>query len=197
MKQFQVDVPYKSSLYHRHSIRLPGYDYSQSGAYFVTFVTQDRENRLGSVSNGEIQLNTIGNLVVAWWRKVPEKFSNVTLDEFVIMPNHVHGILWINDQCKDESICLPEEIQTGQTAGFAPTNHPSLSEVVQWFKTMTTNEIIRGIKANNWQPFQGRFWQRNYYEHIIRDDKDLNSIREYILNNPTFWDCDSENSTNL
>lgn len=190
-------MPFKSSLHNRHSIRLPGYDYSQSGAYFVTFVTQDRENRLGTVSNGETQLNAIGKLVETWWKKLPEKFSNVTLDEFVIMPNHVHGILWINDPCEGVSMCLPDEIRTGQTPGFAPTYHPSLSEIVQWLKTMTTNEIIRGIKNENWQPFQERFWQRNYYEHIIRDDNDLNSIREYIINNPISWDCDTENSKNL
>ena len=103
------------------------------------------------------------------------------------MPNHIHGIISIvgaNPRGRPNN-------DNGQTHGSAPT----LGIIVQWFKTLTTNYYIKGVKNNNWKPFSGKLWQRNYYEHIIRNDGELNKIREYIKNNPINWENDSENMT--
>ncbi|MEM7111085.1 MAG: transposase [Chloroflexota bacterium] len=181
-------MKYDPHKYHRRSIRLKGYDYSQAGAYFVTICVQ----------NGQMLLepDAVREMILVWWHKLAEKFPNVELDEFVIMPNHVHFIVVILD------------VASGQTRGSAPTegndavgthphvrpnpaNHPTLGNIVQWFKTMTTNAYIRGVKSDGWEPFPKRLWQRNYYEHIIRTERALNAIRQYIDDNPAKWHEDS------
>ena len=124
----------------------------------------------------------------------------VETDAFVIMPNHVHGILMITDPVGVNPLVganprvRPEE---GQTRGSAPTpaptpDAPTLGRMVQWFKTMTTNAYIRGVKQDGWQRFPGKLWQRNYYERIIRNERELDAIREYIVRNPMHWEQDSE-----
>jgi REP element-mobilizing transposase RayT len=105
------------------------------------------------------------------------------------MPNHVHGIIIMNPVGADLRVC-PGVQKAGEHAGSP------LPNIMQWFKTMTTNEYMRQVKANQWLPFSGRLWQRNYYEHVVRNDDDLNSIREYIINNPLKWDIDAENPGN-
>jgi REP element-mobilizing transposase RayT len=118
-----------------------------------------------------------------WWQRLSAKFEEaVELDEFIVMPNHVHGIIWL--------------VPGSDTVGAAPRGRPnavSLPEVLDWYKTMTTNAYIRGVREHGWTPFAKRVWQRGYYEHVVRDDADLNRIRQYIIDNPTRWSEDEEN----
>ena len=180
--------------YHRRSIRLKDYDYSQAGSYFVTICTYNRECLLGEITNGSIKLNDAGRMIKKWYLELIYKFPDIRCSEHVIMPNHFHciihniGIIIVG---ADLRVC-PDN--TGQSHRIAPTNEKmgehtgsALHRVVQWFKTMTTNEYIRYIKQNGWKPFNGKLWQRNYYEHVIRNDAELNGIREYIINNPFTW----------
>jgi putative transposase len=128
-------------------------------------------------------LNEAGRFVERWWRKIPQKFVGVELDYSVIMPNHFHGI--IANVGADQRVCP-------KTGAGEHTGSP-LHRVIQWFKTMTTNEYIKGVKEKGWKPYKKRFWQRSYYEHIIRNERELLRIREYILNNPPKWCLDREN----
>ncbi|ODS32308.1 MAG: hypothetical protein SCARUB_02556 [Candidatus Scalindua rubra] len=175
----------------RSSIRLKGYDYSQTGVYYVTICVQDRLHLFGEITNDKMVLNDAGVMVEKWWSKFPEKFPTIMLDEYIIMPNHMHGIIIIKqppDVGADPRVC-PDNM--GEHTGSP------LHRVMQWFKTMTTNEYIRNVKNANWKPFNKRFWQRNYYEHIVRNENELNHIREYIINNPLQWQFDRENPNHI
>jgi len=309
-------MPYDPQRHHRRSIRLKGYDYRQPGAYFVTICTQDRACLFGEVVDGEMRLNDAGRMVERWWRELNRKFPHIRTDVFVVMPNHIHGIIVIEPVkpvgadprvCPDGEWDAPmgasrpdgPDAQRGAHAGVprpggsddelgahvgaprpggpdahrgahvgaplpggfddelgahagvprpggpdaqrgahigaplpggsdahrgahigaplpggsddelgthagvprpgGPDAHrgahvgASLPEIVQWFKTMTTNEYIRGVKQSGWTPFRGRLWQRSYYEHIIRNEESLNRIRRYIAENPLRWHVDREN----
>ncbi len=203
----------------RRSIRLSGYDYSQSGAYFVTVCTQDRACLFGSISDDDALAWTAGGrMVVDWWGEVPRKFPGVDTDAFVVMPNHIHGIVVIDDVGADP--CVRPDDDEGAHAGAplqgagahagnegAHTGAPlqgtapqgtgrqrtPLHRVVQWFKTMTTNGYIRGGDNMGWHAFDGRLWQRNYFEHVIRNEASLERIRQYITDNPARWALDREN----
>jgi putative transposase len=165
---------------HRKSPRLSGYDYSQAGAYFVTVCVQGRQALLGEILHGEMRLNQAGCMVERWWKELERKFSLIKIDEYyVVMPNHFHGIVFIPE-------LLAPTTEGGHTG-------PPLQRIVQWFKTMTTNNYIHGVKEYGWQPFKGILWQRSYYDHVIRDEASLNRIREYISTNPLRWDLDREN----
>ena len=183
--------------HHRRSIRLKGYDYASEGAYYVTIVVQGRKQFFGKVVDGEMILNEAGQMIVKWWNELNNKFTNVILGACIVMPNHVHFIIIIENAGADLCIC-PEDINISQQKGeykgspLQKTNG-SLSQIVQWFKTMTTNEYIRGVKKSNWTPFNGKLWQRNYYEHIIRNEKELEQKADYILTNPSRWKADQEN----
>jgi putative transposase len=174
---------------HRRSIRLKGYDYAQAGAYFVTVVTQNRECLFGGVSQGEFVPNQAGIMIKNWWLELTHKFPKIEIDYYCVMPNHFHGIIVIVGA--DLRVCPP--IQGAHAGAPLQKEDVPLSEIIQWFKTMTTNEFIRGVKQSAWIPFKGKLWQRNYYEHIIRGEGDLNAIREYILGNPVNWLQDEEN----
>jgi len=165
--------------YRRRSIRLWEYDYAQAGAYDITICVQHRACLFGEVHDEVMQVNPAGQAIQARWDDIPFRFEMVRIDEMVIMPNHVHGILLFDAEPPLE-------------------DHPvSLGQVVQWFKTMTTNDYIHGVKMQGWQPFPGRLWQRNYYEHIIRNDRGLERIRSYIEANPSRWTDDTENPNRL
>ena len=165
---------------HRKSPRLSGYDYSQEGAYFVTVCVQDRLYLFGEVVDGNMRLNPAGQMIGKWWGELERKFPSMKNDEyFVVMPNHLHGIVFITSS--------PSPVVQGGHAG------PPLQRIVQWFKTMTTNNYIHGVKEHGWQPFKGNLWQRSFYEHVIRNDEALNRIREYIQTNPQRWGLDREN----
>jgi len=164
----------------RESPRLPDYDYSQEGAYFVTVCVQRRQALLGTVIGGAMRLSPAGHMIGKWWSELERKFPSVKADPYhVVMPNHFHGILFIS-----------EAIASGPEGGHAG---PPLQRVVQWFKTMTTNEYIHGVKERGWSPFKERLWQRSFYDHVIRTEEALNRIREYIRTNPQRWDLDREN----
>jgi REP element-mobilizing transposase RayT len=202
-------MTYNPEIHHRRSIRLKRYDYSQAGAYFVTVCVKDHACLFGDVEQGEMNLNNAGNMVKTWWLSIPDKYKHVELDEYMIMPNHFHGIIKIvgADQCVCPDVCLchdpyiPENSnetrKKGEHKNKGEHMGSPLPRIIQWFKTMATNEYIRGIDAQGWERFNGKLWQRNYYEHIIRDEKELNRIREYIVNNPMQWDLDSENPQNM
>ncbi|HHT9152709.1 MAG TPA: transposase [Candidatus Hypogeohydataceae bacterium YC40] len=181
-------MTYNPEKHHRRSIRLKGYDYSQAGAYFVTVCTHKRECLFGKIVDGEMQLNDAGRMAGKWWCELKNKFTNIELDEYVIMPNHFHGIIIIITVGVD--LCVSP---MGEHVGLGGHIGPPLPEIVRWFKTMTTNEYIRGVKQNIYAPVNRRLWQRNYYEHVIRNEDKLNRIREYIINNPLQWQFDREN----
>jgi REP element-mobilizing transposase RayT len=143
---------------------------------------QDRECLLGQIVDQEISLSEAGKMVQAAWEALAGRFSTVALDEFVVMPNHVHGIVWIVGASLVDA-------QDGATTRVAPT----LGDVVGAFKSITTNAYIRGVEADNWPRFPGRLWQRNYYEHIVRNDDELRRIRQYVADNPAKWALDPEN----
>ena len=189
-------MKYSPDIYHRRSIRLKGYDYSQAGLYFITICTQNRLCLFGEIENGEIILHDPGITIDNWWNELKQKYRNIELHEQIIMPNHFHGIIQIINETRpvgaDLRVC-PDN--TGQSRRSAPTDteksgeHPGspLHAMIQWFKTMTTNEYIRGVNNNGWPRFNKRLWQRNYYEHIIRDEKSYHQISEYIKTNPLKW----------
>lgn len=182
-------MEYKPDIHHRRSIRLPGYDYSQCGYYFITICTQNRRCLFGEIKNGRMILNDAGKMISHWWNELKNKYANVRIDEYVVMPNHCHGIINIVNSPVGADLRVCPEIELGEHTG-SPLQHWPVSKMVQWFKTMTTNEYIRNVKQNHWQPFDGKLWQRNYYEQIVRDDKSLPRIREYVVNNPSQWQND-------
>lgn len=163
----------------RKNLRLKHYDYSQTGYYFVTICTEGKKHLWGSIIDGDLKLNDAGNMVEKWYLELKNKYKNIELNEHIIMPNHVHFIIAI---VGDDLRVTPQS--SGTHAGVP------LQSIIQWFKTMTTNEYIKGVKNREYPPFEKQIWQRNYFEHIIRNDKELHEIREYIVNNPAKWDLD-------
>jgi REP element-mobilizing transposase RayT len=171
----------------------------------VTICTQNRVCLFGEIVGNEMRLNAAGQMICRWYQELEKKFPNIECDAFVCMPNHVHFIvLNAGINVGTDLYVRPKSVQqqNGQTHRSAPTTETNMGQqqgedadlhiprVVQWFKTMTTNEYIRGVKKNTWSPFSGKFWQRNYWEHIVRNEQELNRIQEYIQNNPTQWQLD-------
>ena len=182
----------------RRSIRLPGYDYSSAGAYFVTICTHDSACLFGDIVDAESRLNDAGLMIQRWYGEIGIKFPGINCDDFVCMPNHVHFVLISEGAAPN--VC-PDAVNTvGADQRVRPNSSESsgkgvhagspLQLVVQWFKTMTTNEYIRSVKHCGWLSFTGKLWQRNYWEHIVRDESELTRIREYIRNNPARWELD-------
>ncbi len=175
----------------RRSIRLKGYDYSWAAACFFTACVQARVCLFGEVVNGEACVNDAGCMVRRWFAKLGDKFPMVDPGEHVVMPNHFHGIILIRDADIVPSVgaALRGRPQDGRPHGGAPT----LGHVVRWFKTMTTNDYIRGVRCDGWTPFPDRLWQRSYYEHVIRNHDELNKMCRYMADNPLAWAPDREN----
>jgi putative transposase len=168
----------------RRSIRLQGYDYSQAGAYFVTLCTQNRECLFGEIVDGEMRMNDAGNIARQCWDNIPIHFPHVDLDEFVVMPNHIHGIVVITDNVGGKNFSpLP---QTTRPCGTSKT----IGSIVRGFKIGVTKWM-----RNNTPIYD--VWQRNYWEHIVRNEPELNRIREYIHNNPTQWELDKLHPSSL
>ncbi|MBI1281029.1 MAG: hypothetical protein GC179_23085 [Anaerolineaceae bacterium] len=178
-------MPLKPYQEPRKPTRLQGYDYSQNGAYFVTICTQNRVNLFGEIHADEMNPNRSGEMIMYWWHKLQDKFPAIELDKVVLMPNHLHGIIVLFED-------LPKQ---GAHAG-APLQSRRLDEIMQWFKTMTTNAYIRGVKEQAWETFPGKLWQRSFHDHIIRNEYDLNTHRQYILSNPARWNEDADNPIN-
>ena len=186
-------MKYNPDIHQRRTVRLKDYDYSKTGAYFVTIVTQNRECLFGRIENDEIILNDAGKMIKNVWEELPLYYSGVDIDVFQIMPSHIHGIIVLNVGAAPCG-CPNNKENSGQVQGPAPTI--SLPDVVHRFKTMTTKRYIDSVKQKQLVEFNGRLWQRNYYDHIIRNEKDLNHVREYIINNPVNWNADEENPAN-
>jgi REP element-mobilizing transposase RayT len=179
----------RKGLPQRRSIRLKGYDYSQAGLYFITICCQDRICLFGDVVKGEIILNEAGKMVETEWLNLPDRFKNIELHESVIMPNHFHGILKIVGVTLvvARNVGIAEN-QIGQPQGIAPTK--TIGDMMDAYKSITTVNYIRGVKTLNWQPFNGKLWQCNYWEHIIRNEQSYRRISVYIINNPKEWSDD-------
>ena len=182
-----------TQIHHRRSIRLKSYDYSQAGAYFVTLITQGRECLFGQVVQDEMELSDVGRLVAEEWQKLPLRFPHVTLDASMVMPNHLHGVIVIGDAGKGEASARSGIVNINAASADASPLRPigtlsgSLGAVIQNFKS-TSSRRVNALR----QTLGASIWQRNYYEHIIRDEKDLNRIREYIAHNPLKWALDTE-----
>jgi putative transposase len=163
----------------RKRLRLKEYDYSQPGAYFVTICTKNRENIFGEIVCGEMRGNEMAVVVHSCWNELPNHYPNVELDEFVVMPNHVHGIIVILDEPDADGKCtVADGRRPSPTRPTQPKKYP-LSEIVRAFKSFSARRINE-INHTPGTPV----WQRGYYDHIIRDDNSLIRIREYIAHNP-------------
>ena len=187
---------YDPEVHRRRSIRLRGYDYSLAGAYFVTVVVQGRLCLFGDVAGGEMRANGAGEMVWRVWDGMPGRCPLVEMDEFVVMPNHVHGVI-VNRQRWGPHFSPEDDRATkGAPTRGAPTGGGgaiTLGDVVGAFKSLTTVEYGRGVRKMGWPPFDRRLWQRNYYERVIRDESELGGARAYIVDNPMEWEFDSEN----
>ena len=168
------------NLHHRKSIRLKEYDYSSPGEYFITICTKNRECDFGEIVSDNINLSPIGRIAEQCWTEIPIHFTNVELDAFIVMPNHLHGIIVINP-----SVGI-HNYESLQKHAFQHTVRKSLGSIVRAYK----GAVKMICQDKGYSEF---VWQRNYYEHIIRNDKDLNNIRDYIVNNPMQWYKDEEN----
>ena len=167
----------------RRSIRLPGYDYTSLGAYFVTIATYQREMLFGEIVDEEMILTIHGKVVWECWREIPKHFPHVKLGVFIVMPNHVHGIIEIVN-LEDDGRGTIYRAPTQEK--FQKPVKGSLPTIVRTFKAAVTRRIGRELGETG-------VWQRNYYEHIIRNQQDWERIHDYILANPANWDDDKEN----
>lgn len=181
-------MPYNPQKHHRCSIRLKGYDYSQAGAYFITICTHERQFLFGRIVDGEMRLNDSGLFASAEWEQTPEIRKEIELDEWVVMPNHVHGIIVIVETDGTHRGVHHRDEKGAQ--GLAPLHRKprSLSSFVAGYKSSVTTRIneLRGTIG-------AIIWQRGFYEHIIRDEQELERIRSYIINNPSQWQIDELN----
>ncbi len=185
-----------SNKQYRRSIRLPHYDYGQPGGYFVTICTHNRDPLFGEIVNAQMVCNDCGRIVTEEWLQTKQLRSYVELDAFVVMPNHVHGVIMILDNDGDAARA-DMAIRRGM-ARHAPTRRfgdlqpRTLATIVGSFKSAVTKRINE-LRRTPGAPV----WQRNYYEHIIRNENELHRIRDYIINNPAQWQEDHENPQNL
>ena len=197
-------VKFDPKIYHRRSIRLQGYDYSQAGGYYVTIVTWHRVFLFGEIANQEMRLNKVGKIVEWEWLELSKRLHYVELGASVVMPNHFHGILFIHEpvgatrQGQTISQSGTEPLQNITSEGMDGSPLPrgpkpaSLGAIMAQFKSRVTKRIWK------FPEFKGTpIWQRDYYEHIIRNENDLQNKTDYIETNPLLWDEDDENPINL
>jgi REP element-mobilizing transposase RayT len=184
-------------IHNRKRNRLAGYDYSIPGYYFVTICTKGMLEYFGRGQNNKMLLNDAGRMVKKWFNRIPDKYSSICCHTFCVMPNHVHTIIQIVGidprVCPDKNMVnTQEKVNTQERVNTRvhPYGDVSLSDIVQWFKTMTTNEYIRNVKLHSWKPFDRKLWQRSFYDHIIRNDEKLIRISDYIEKNPLLWKQD-------
>ena len=156
---------------------MPGYDYSRAGAYFFSICTKDRKCLFGESVNQEMVLNNAGSMITDIWNELPQRFPNIELIGNVIMPNHIHCIIAI------VGVPLVGTRKTvgnpSKRAGTRPAPTAGLGDIIGAFKSIATHEYIKGVKQHGWIPFPGKLWQRNYYEHVVRNEKELTRTREY------------------
>ncbi len=178
---------------YRRNLRLPECDYSQPGAYYVTIVTQDRKQSFGHIIDGEMILNDIGKMVEEVIDQIPEHYPGINVKLFVIMPNHIHFLFLIADVVAGPHAYHMDQPDNGQPQGVAPTQERlSLPDIVHRIKSLTTHQYMIGVRDKGWPRFEKRLWQRNYYEHVIRNERDYQATYDYILANPINWQKDEE-----
>jgi len=188
------DSKYNPQKYHRRSIRLKDYDYSQAGAYFVTICVKEKKPGFGNIQKGKMMLSPFGKIAYRCWKQIPSYFDLVKLDTFLIMPNHFHCILFLNVGAR---FIVPYNKEGFDKSNPYIRNNPmvsnptTLGKIIRFFKAKTTHQV-RNIA--NFKYFQ---WQRNYYEHVVRNENELNLIRQYILYNPLQWQYDRENPEHI
>jgi len=149
--------------------------------------TQSRLCLLGNIKNDEMILNDAGRMVAARWLDLTQRFTGIDLGECIVMPNHFHGIIELPVGAPLVGAQNVDQLQPGQPQGIAPT----IGDIVGAFKSITTNEYIHGVKQHHWSRFDKKLWQRNFYEHIVRDEESCLKISEYIKTNPSTWQNDT------
>lgn len=217
-------LKYDPEVRHRRSIRLTGFDYAKTGAYFITVCAQNRECLFGDVIEGEMQLNAAGEMIESAWDDLIERFPNMRRDAFVVMPNHIHGIILLFDldrrgesrirphrdgnpgptdvvgNRRDDGNSGPTRLVRNDKGDHKDrpygTEDRTVGRILQGFKSITTGEYIRGVRKHGWPSFPGKLWQRGYYDHIIRNEDERRRIGEYIVLNPVRWKDDEENPIN-
>jgi REP element-mobilizing transposase RayT len=183
-------MQYDLEKHKRKSIRWKTYNYANNGAYFITVCTHNKKHLFGEIGDGKMILNGAGEIIDQWWKKLPEKFPGISIDEYVIMPNHFHGIIII-----DSHPTLIASVGAGLSrpslTGIVGSNEngrenraPTLGKMIAFFKYQTTKEY--NVRNTNIQ----KLWQRNYWDRMIRDEREMRSIREYISGNPKEWEKD-------
>jgi REP element-mobilizing transposase RayT len=196
-------MKYDPERHNRRSIRLKNYDYTSAGAYFVTICVKNRECLFGNITDGTVQLNSYGEIVNTVWHGLPDHYPHVELDAWVVMPNHVHGIILLTNRSAVTTVGAG--FKPDPTGVIADDQHPAngdnnhaksnqkrhgLPEIVRAFKTFSSRRINEMRKSPGTP-----VWQRNYYENIVRDELSLNRIRQYIAQNPVSWSKDRDNSS--
>jgi REP element-mobilizing transposase RayT len=179
--------------HHRRSIRLQEYDYTQAGGYYITVVTFQREHLFGEIQNAQIQLSNFGLVAKGQWEKLPKRFPNIELGAFVVMPNHIHGIIRILDRecwgtAEDSKSSNDELSRRAPMEQFGKPVKGSIPTIIRSYKSAVALRINL-MRGTNGVPV----WQRNYYEHVIRNHEDWDRIQRYIESNPSMWAEDNEN----
>jgi len=178
--------------YRVRSTRLSDWDYSENGSYFVTICTEDRKMFFGEIFDYQMYLSKIGKIANKFWLEIPQHFDFVNLDEFAIMPNHLHGVVDI-----DRSIDFSgrDAINRVSTGGITKSKNPMLGEslgrIIRWYKGRVSYEVNKKFPQINFS------WQSGFYEYIIRGEKDLDKIRDYVINNSANWVEDKNNPENF
>lgn len=180
----------------RKQNRLQNYDYSQNGMYFVTICTKDREEMLGEIVDGKMVLNDSGKIADECWKNIPDHFPHTRLDQYAIMPNHIHGILEIiNPVIGNAHVRSKNAVRSDHSVGSKNNDRSKmlLSKAIHGFKSSVTRKILNPVQERIYA-FPTKFaWQRSFYDHIIRNETELNKIREYIMTNPETWHRDRNN----
>ena len=191
----------ETEAYGRRSIRLKDHDYTQVGAYFVTITTQGRLALFGEVVGGAVRLNDAGEMIREGWLAMPQRFPFVDMDAFVVMPDHVHGIVVVRGGAAPTPASDSHPVgrpgvgaslvgaQGSSVNPVIPRAH-ALGDVIGAYKSLTTLTYAREVHTARWTPFHVRLWQRNFYERIIRDEHEMNEFRAYIRDNPSRWEPD-------
>ena len=170
--------------YRIESIRLPNYDYSSNGYYFVTICTHEKFCFFGQIVERQMQLSQVGKIAQKHWQQIPQHFADVYLDEYVIMPNHIHGIIIIDNSRRDVACYVStKNNDVNQTMSELSPKYGSLSAIIRSYKSSVT----RWCRRNGDDDFR---WQSRFYERIVRNDKALDNIRQYIIDNPRKWSED-------
>ena len=185
-----MSMSYDPEKHHRRSTRLKGYDYSQPGVYYITICTHERRKLFGDIIDGEMRLNELGKVAEWVWEALPQYFPSIDIDQFVIMPNHLHGILVLSGAFTNVHMPYPGTSRDGTSMQALPmpmsSPAPMLGQIIRKFKALTSYYLHAAGAAEF-------AWQERYHEHVVRNDSDLKRIREYIVNNPAQWAEDDLN----